>query len=61
MEIDELKQELVRETIAKQQWYEAYIKEKEKNKRLEQENTFLKAMYRGTDEFKAIKKFAKEE
>lgn len=36
-------------------------KEKEKNKSLEQENSFLKMMYRGTDEFKAIEKLAKEE
>lgn len=33
-------------------------KEKEKNKSLEQENSFLKMMYRGTDEFKAIEKLA---
>ena len=39
----------------------AYEKEKEKNKNLEQENSFLKMMYRGTDEFKAIENFAKEE
>lgn len=39
----------------------AYEKEKEKNKSLEQENSFLKMMYRGTDEFKAIEKLAKEE
>ena len=39
----------------------AYEKEKEKNKSLEQENSFLKMLYRGTDEFKAIKKLAKEE
>ena len=32
----------------------AYEKEKEKNKSLEQENSFLKMLYRGTDEFKAI-------
>lgn len=38
-----------------------YNKEKEKNKSLEQENSFLKMMYRGTDEFKAIENFAKEE
>ena len=38
----------------------AYEKEKEKNKSLEQENSFLKMLYRGTDEFKAIKKLAKE-
>lgn len=37
-----------------------YNKEKEKNKSLEQENSFLKMMYRGTDEFKAIENFAKE-
>lgn len=36
-------------------------KEKEKNKSLEQENSFLKMMYGGTDEFKAIEKLAKEE
>ena len=36
-------------------------KEKEKNKNLEQENSFLKMMYRGTDEFKAIENLAKEE
>ncbi len=36
-------------------------KEKEKNKSLEQENSFLKMMYRGTDEFKAIENLAKEE
>lgn len=36
----------------------AYEKEKEKNKSLEQENSFLKMMYRGTDEFKAIEKLA---
>ena len=39
----------------------AYEKEKEKNKNLEQENSFLKMMYRGTDEFKAIENLAKEE
>lgn len=39
----------------------AYEKEKEKNKSLEQENSFLKMMYRGTNEFKAIEKLAKEE
>lgn len=39
----------------------AYEKEKEKNKSLEQENSFLKMMYRGTDEFKAIENLAKEE
>ena len=39
----------------------AYEKEKEKNKSLEQENSFLKMLYRGTDEFKAIEKLAKEE
>ena len=39
----------------------AYEKEKEKNKSLEQENSFLKIMYRGTDEFKAIEKLAREE
>ena len=38
--------------------YTAYEKEKEKNKSLEQENSFLKMMYRGTDEFKAIEKLA---
>ena len=38
-----------------------YEKEKEKNKSLEQENSFLKMMYRGTDEFKAIENLAKEE
>ena len=27
----------------------------------EQENSFLKMLYRGTDEFKAIEKLAKEE
>ena len=32
----------------------AYEKEKEKNKSLEQENSFLKMLYRGPDEFKAI-------
>ena len=32
----------------------AYEKEKEKNKSLEQENSFLKMLYRGIDEFKAI-------
>ena len=32
----------------------AYEKEKEKNKSLEQENSFLKMLYRGTDEFKSI-------
>ena len=32
----------------------AYEKEKEKNKSLEQENSFLKMLYRGTNEFKAI-------
>jgi len=37
---------------------ESYEKEKEKNKNLEQENSFLKMMYRGTDEFKAIEKLA---
>ena len=36
-------------------------KEKEKNKSLEQENSFLKMMYRGTDEFKAIENLTKEE
>lgn len=36
----------------------AYEKEKEKNKSLEQENSFLKMMYRGTNEFKAIEKLA---
>jgi len=39
----------------------AYEKEKEKNKSLEQENSFLKMMYRETDEFKAIEKLAQEE
>ena len=39
----------------------AYEEEKEKNKNLEQENSFLKMMYRGTDEFKAIENLAKEE
>ena len=39
----------------------AYEKEKEKNKSLEQENSFLKMMYRGTDEFKAIENLAKGE
>ena len=39
----------------------AYEKEKEKNKSLEQENSFLKMLYRGTAEFKAIEKLAKEE
>ena len=39
----------------------AYEKEKEKNKSLEQENSFLKMMYRGTNEFKAIENLAKEE
>ena len=39
----------------------AYEKEKEKNKSLEQENSFLKMMYRGTDEFKAIENLTKEE
>ena len=39
----------------------AYEKEKEKNKSLEQENSFLKMMYRGTDEFKVIENLAKEE
>ena len=39
----------------------AYEKEKEKNKSLEQENSFLKMMNRGTDEFKAIENLAKEE
>ena len=39
----------------------AYEKEKEINKNLEQENSFLKMMYRGTDEFKAIENLAKEE
>ena len=38
----------------------AYEKEKERNKSLEQENSFLKMVYRGTDEFKAIENFAKE-
>ena len=38
-----------------------YRQEKEKNKSLEQENSFLKMMYRGTDEFKAIENLAKEE
>ena len=42
-------------------FYTAYEKEKEKNKNLEQENSFLKMMYRGTDEFKAIENLAKEE
>ena len=42
-------------------WKTAYEKEKEKNKNLEQENSFLKMMYRGTDEFKAIENLAKEE
>ena len=37
----------------------AYEKEKERNKSLEQENSFLKMMYRGTDEFKAIENFSK--
>lgn len=37
------------------------IEEKEENKSLEQENSFLKMMYRGTDEFKAIENLAKEE
>ncbi len=41
-------------------WKTAYEKEKEKNKSLEQENSFLKMLYRGTDEFKAIEKLAKE-
>ena len=35
-----------------------YSREKEKNKSLEQENQFLKIMYRGTDEFKRIEKMA---
>lgn len=35
-----------------------YQKEKEKNESLEQENNFLKQVYRGTDEFKAIEKLA---
>ena len=35
-----------------------YNKEKEKNKSLEQENSFLKMMYRGTDEFKNIERYA---
>ena len=39
----------------------AYEKEKEKNKTLKQENSFLKMMYRETDEFKAIENLAKEE
>ena len=39
----------------------AYEKEKAKNKSLEQENSFLKMMYRGTDEFKAIENLAKGE
>ena len=39
----------------------AYEKEKEKNESLKQENSFLKMMYRGTDEFKAIENLAKEE
>lgn len=37
-----------------------YIEElQKKNKSLEQENSFLKTLYRNTDEFKAIEKFAK--
>lgn len=36
-----------------------YIEElQKKNKSLEQENSFLKTLYRNTDEFKAIEKFA---
>ena len=38
--------------------YTSYNKEKEKNESLEQENNFLKQVYRGTDEFKAIEKLA---
>lgn len=37
-----------------------YQKEKEKNESLEQENNFLKQVYRGTDEFKEIEKLAKQ-
>ena len=47
LKVEELKQELE--------------KEKEKNKTLKQENSFLKMMYRETDEFKAIENLAKEE
>ena len=42
-----------------QKMIDLYEKEKEKNKSLEQENSFLKMMYRGTDEFKAIENLAK--
>ena len=49
------------EAIAIETLLTAYEKEKEKNKNLEQENSFLKMMYRGTDEFKAIENLAKEE
>lgn len=35
-----------------------YQKEKEKNKKLEEENSFLKQIYSCTEEFKAIEKLA---
>lgn len=33
---------------------------KDKIKKLEQENNFLKIMYRGTEEFKALERFTNE-
>ena len=42
MNKEELQQELIRETIAKQQWHEEYVKQKEIVSKLEKENEELK-------------------
>lgn len=49
--IDEVKGNAVK-------WANELEQEKEKNKKLEEENRFLKTIYRGTEEFKIIQKFA---
>ena len=58
---DEPIKKLEKDVLISETLLTAYEKEKEKNKSLEQENSFLKMMYRGTDEFKAIGKLAVEE
>lgn len=51
MSEEEIKKELAREIMAKQQWYEEYQKVKEKNNKMISENIYLKEELRKTNRY----------